>query len=247
MRSLFFQDRAQRSSLPSTKFCNLILASLSPDELRPLQRHLSLVQLAQGAPLIEAGKKIEYACFIETGLASIVTTMRNGVSVEAGIVGFEGVAGLPVLLGNDSMPNRTFIQIPGYGFRVKAALLSRELEKPGKLRQKLQSYVQAHLTQVSQTAACNRLHEVAERLARWLLMCQDRSASVTLEITHQSLGDMLGTPRPTVTLAAGILQRAGLMEYSRGRVKILNRKGLEKAACECYATIQREYKRLKVL
>lgn len=233
--------------MPSIKYCNRILASLAPDELRPLRPHLSFVQLSQGTTLTQAGRKAEYVCFIETGLASIVTTMRDGTSVEAGIVGFEGIAGLPVLLGSDSMPNRTFMQIPGSGFRVKAALLGRELEKPGKLRQKLQSYVQAHLTQVSQTAACNRLHDVAERLARWLLMCQDRIASDTLEITHQSLGDMLGTPRPTVTLAAGILQRAGLMEYRRGRVKILNRKGLEKAACECYATIQREYKRLKVL
>lgn len=232
--------------MASNQYQNRILASLPEDELRRLG-HMSLVHLSQGATLVHAGKKAEYAYFIETGLASIVTTMGNGTSVEAGIVGFDGIAGLHILLGSNRMPHRTFMQMPGSGFRIKAEVLGKEIERPGKLRQKLQHYLQAHLTQVSQTAACNRLHGVAERMARWLLMCHDRATSDDLRITHQSLADMLGTPRPTVTLAAGILQRTGLIEYSRGRVKILNRKKLEKASCECYGAIQQEYKRLGVL
>ena len=231
----------------ASKYLNRILASLPEDELQRLESHMSLVELSRGAALVHAGKTVEYVCFIETGLASIVTTMRDGTSVEAGVVGLEGIAGLPILLGSQSMPHRTFMQMAGSAYRLKAEVVRREFEKPGKLRQKLQHYLQAHLMQVSQTAACNRLHEVAERLARWLLMCQDRTGSEDLRITHQSLADMLGAPRPTVTLAAGILQRRGLIEYRRGRVKILNRKKLEQASCECYRTIRRECKRLGVL
>lgn len=233
--------------MAANKYQNRVLASLSEDEIERLDSHMSLVELSLGTVLLHAGKKVEYVYFIETGLASIVTTMRDGTSVEAGVVGFEGIAGIPILLGSNSMPHRTFMQMAGSAYRLKAGVLGREFEMPGKLRQKLQHYLQAYLTQVSQTAACNRLHEVAERLARWLLMCQDRTASEDLRITHQSLADMLGAPRPTVTLAAGILQRQGLIEYSRGRVKVLNRKKLEKAACECYAQIRQEYKRLGVL
>lgn len=237
----------KRSSVSHHNFKNLVLASLPEDELGRLLPHLSFLELAPAAILIQPGKKIESACFIETGLASVVTTMSNDVSVEAGIVGREGIIGFPILLGSDRMPQRTLMQMPGSGFRLKAEVLCREFERPGKLRQKLQHFLQAHLMQVSQTVACNRLHDVAERLARWLLMCHDRTASGDLLITHQTLADMLGTPRPTVTLAAGILQKAGLMEYSRGRVRILNRKGLEKAACECYRTIRQECRRLEVL
>lgn len=232
--------------MPRPHYQNRILASLPREAISRLSPHLLPVTLLQGQTLLAAGKKIHYAYFLEAGLASVVTTMKNKTSVEVAVVGKDGMVGLPALLDTGSMPNRAFIQIPGAGFRIKASALSREFEKRGKLRQKLQRYFQAHLVQASQTAACNRLHEISERLARWLLLCMDRIGSSELEITHQSLSDMLGTPRPTVTLAARTLQKVGLIEYSRGHVTILNRKGLEKASCECYGTIQKECRRLGI-
>jgi CRP-like cAMP-binding protein len=225
---------------------NLILASLPKSELALLAPRLTPVKLPQGQTLLDAGQTVEFAYFLDGGLASVVATMESGTSVEVGVVGKEGVIGLPVLLGTESLPNRTFIQIPASGFRIKAGHLQEAFERPGKLRQRLQRYLQVHLVQASQTAACNRLHEIAERLSRWLLMCQDRTESNDLQITHQSLADMLGTPRSTVTLAARMLQKAGLVDYSRGHIKIQNRKGLEDAACECYRTIRNECDRLHI-
>jgi CRP-like cAMP-binding protein len=232
--------------MPGPHYQNRILASLPREAIARLAPHLLPVTLLQGQTLLGAGQKIHYAYFLEAGLASVVTTMKNKTSVEVAVVGKDGMVGLPALLDTGSMPNRAFIQIPGAGFRIRASALSREFERRGKLRQKLQRYFQAHLVQASQTAACNRLHEISERLARWLLLCMDRIGSSQLEMTHQSLAAMLGTPRPTVTLAARTLQKVGLIEYSRGHVRILNRKGLEKASCECYDTIQKECRRLGV-
>jgi len=226
---------------------NRILTSLSKGELSSLAPHLSPVTLPQGHTVLDAGQKVDHAYFLEDGLASIVVTMESGTSVEVGVVGREGMIGLPLLLGTESLPHRTFIQIPATGFRIRAAVLRLELAKSEKLRHRTQVYLQAHLVQASQTAGCNRLHEIAERLARWLLMCDDRTESDDLEITHQTLGDMLGAPRATVTLAARMLQKAGLVDYSRGHVRILNRRGLEEAACECYRNIRREYERLDLL
>ena len=226
---------------------NRILASLPKGEISSLAPHLSPVTLKQGQTLLDAGQKVDHAYFLESGLASIVVTMESGTSVEVGVVGKEGMIGLPLLLGTESLPHRTFIQIHASGFRIRGDLLRQALEKSEQLRHRAQLYLQAHLVQASQTAGCNRLHEIAERLARWLLMCDDRTDSDDLEITHQSLGDMLGSPRATVTLAARMLQKAGLVDYSRGHVRILNRRGLEEAACECYRNIRREYDRLELL
>lgn len=233
--------------MPGSPYQNRILASLPREAMDRLEPHLLPTTLKLGQTLMASGQKIRYAYFLEAGLASVVTTMKNKTSVEVAVVGKDGVVGLPVLLDTASIPNRAFIQIRGSGFRIGASALRQEFERRGKLRQKLQRYFQAHLVQASQTAACNRLHEISERLARWLLLCMDRIDSSELEMTHQSFADMLGTPRPTVTLAAGTLQKRGLIDYSRGHVKILNRKGLEEAACECYSTIQKECRRLGVL
>jgi CRP-like cAMP-binding protein len=231
----------------TSEYSNRILSALPQAESARLVPQLTRIDLPQGQTLLEANKRIRYAYFVEAGVASIVTTMKNGKSVEAGIVGIEGIVGIPLLLGSDRMLNRTFMQIPGRAMRISASILVKELERSRTLRLRLQHYLQAHLAQVSQTAACNRLHEVSQRLARWVLMCQDRTGSDQLKITHKSLGDMLGTPRPTVTTAAGVLLRAGLLEYSRGKVKILNRAGLERTSCECYRIIRRECERLDVL
>ena len=233
--------------MPPISYQNRVLARLPKAEIARLVPYLFPVMLAQGQILHEARRRVDHAYFLQDGLASIVATMNGGPSVEVGVVGNEGIIGLPVLLGTESMPNRTLIQIPGSGFRIKAQFLEEVLQRRGELRKRSQRYIHAHLVQVSQIATCNRLHEIAERLARWLLMCHDRIASDDLQITHQSLGDMLGAPRTTVTLAAGTLQRAGLVDYSRGRVTIVNRKGLEKATCECYGVIRSEYDRLGVI
>jgi Crp-like helix-turn-helix domain len=175
-----------------------------------------------------------------------VVAMANGNMVETGITGNDGVVGFSLLLGTRAMPTRTFMQIAGKGFKIKAQHLVDEFEKSGTLHKKINRYVQANLVLTGQTAACNRLHDIAERLARWLLMCHDRMESDTFSITHEFLGHMLGTPRSTVTLAAGILLKAGLIDYSRGKVTIKDRKGLEKMACECYQTIRKEFDRLGI-
>lgn len=223
---------------------NRILASLSKAEISRLSQHLSQVDLPAGKTLLDPGEEITHAYFLETGLASVVVAMANGTMVETGITGNDGLVGFPVLLGTKTMPTRTFMQIPGAGYKIKANHLVEEFERAGTLHKKVQRYFQAHLVQTGQTAACNRLHDIAERLARWLLMCHDRMEADTFAITHEFLGHMLGTPRSTVTLAAGILNKSGLIAYSRGKVFVKDREGLEKAACECYQTIRKEFDRL---
>lgn len=225
---------------------NKILASLPKAEISRLSSHLLPLDLPSGKTLLNPGQEIAYAYFLETGLASVVVAMADGNMVETGITGNDGLVGFPVLLGTKSMPTQTFMQISGNGFKIKAQWLVEEFERIGTLHKKINRYFQANLVLTGQTAACNRLHDIAERLARWLLMCHDRMDSDTFSITHEFLGHMLGTPRSTVTLAAGILHESGLIGYSRGKVTIRNRKGLEKAACECYQTIRKEFDRLGI-
>lgn len=233
--------------MPSRPYENRVLSRLSAETLQQLAPHLKPVKLDRGRALTVPNRNVRYAYFLESGLASIVTTMSDGTSVEVAVVGKEGMAGIPLLLDSGSMPNRTFMQIGGSGHRLEAKVLVTEFERSADLRQLLQHYFHAHLVQASQTAACNRLHEIAQRLARWLLLSHDRVCADGLEITHQSLAEMLGTPRPTVTLAARVLQKRGAIDYARGRVTIYSRKRLEECACECYEAIRRESRRLEVL
>lgn len=225
---------------------NRILASLQRTEMMRLAPHLLPLDLPSGMTLLDPGQEITYIYFLETGLASVVVAMANGNMVEAGIAGNDGLVGFPILLGTKTTPTRTFMQIAGKGFKIKAQHLVDEFERSGTLQKRFFRYFQANLVLAGQTAACNRLHDISERLARWLLMCHDRMDSDTFPITHESLGHMLGTPRSTVTLAAGILHRTGLIDYSRGKVVIRDRKGLEKAACECYQRIRKEFDRLGI-
>src|SRR6185312_15535893 len=226
---------------------NHILASLPQTEIGRLSPYLSpLTTFGIGDTLVQPNEDIKHAYFLESGLASIVISMSDGGTVETGITGNDGVIGLPVLLGTKSMPSRTFIQVAAAGYRIPARRLCEAYERPGMLRKQINRYFQAHLAQTAQTAACNRLHDIEERLARWLLICHDRMESDTFHLTHEFLGHMLGTPRTTVTLAAGQLQKAELVDYSRGKVRIRNRRGLEKAACECYQTIRDEFERLGI-
>ncbi len=227
------------------RYKNRILSALPKAEISRLAVHLSKVVLKQEQTLLDGTAK--YAYFMEDGIASVVATVEDGTTVEIGVIGIDGVVGIPILLGAGIAPGRTFIQIEGSGFRIEAQALKDEFERAGELRQYLQKYIQAFIVQTAQTAVCNRLHTIEERLSRWLLTCRDRMESDRLALTHDFLGQMLGAPRTTVTLAAGLLHRAGLIDYKRGVVIIRNRKGLEKTTCECYLTVREEFRRLGLL
>jgi CRP-like cAMP-binding protein len=224
---------------------NRVLAALPKDEIDRLAPHLSPVTLKTRTQLMDG--QASHAYFLEEGLASVVLTLADGATVEIGVVGIDGVVGLPILLGATTMPGETFIQVEGSGFRIGAEILKEEFEREGQLRTHLQKYIMAYAIQTAQTAACNRLHTISERLARWLLTCHDRIQSERMSITHEFLGQMLGAPRTTVTLAAGMLQQAGLIEYTRGHVTIKNRAELEGVACECHRTVLNEFRRLELL
>jgi CRP-like cAMP-binding protein len=230
---------------PVSHYKNRVLSALPKAEINRLTPHLSRVVLKQEQTLLDGNLK--YAYFLEQGIASVVATVEDGTTVEIGVIGLDGVVGIPSLLGAGSAPGRTFVQIAGSGHRIESEVLKEEFERPGELRKHLQKYIQAYLVQTAQTAVCNRLHNIEERLSRWLLTCHDRMESDRLTLTHDFLGQMLGAPRTTVTLAAGLLHRAELIDYTRGVVTIRNRKGLEEATCECYHTVRNEFRRLGLL
>ncbi len=230
---------------PAKVYKNRVLAALPKAEIARLKPHLSPVTLKVRTQLLDG--HAEHAYFLEAGLASVVLTLADGATVEVGVVGVDGVVGVPMLLGAETMPGETFMQVAGSGYRIDAQLLKAEFERDGQLRSHLQKYVLAHLIQSAQNAACNRLHPISERLARWILTCHDRVQADRMPLTHEFLGQMLGAPRSTVTLAAGILHEAGLIDYTRGHVTIKNRQKLEDVACECYGTVRDEFKRLGLL
>jgi CRP-like cAMP-binding protein len=186
----------------------------------------------------EQGEKIEHTYFLNQGMVSLVVLVNDGRSVEVGITGLEGVVGAPLAFGFESAPMRAIMQIAGRGLRVRSSTLEETFYRVPCLKTVIERYVMMQQLQVAQLAACNRLHDMDQRLARWLLMCQDRIDSENLPLTHEFLAQMLGSGRPTVTIAAGVLERAGLIQNTRGSVKILNRKRLEDAACECYRAMQ---------
>ncbi|HEY7354536.1 MAG TPA: Crp/Fnr family transcriptional regulator [Terriglobales bacterium] len=217
---------------------NQILNSIPEAEYNLIRQHLESVDLLQGKILHEAGEKIDYAYFLNEGLASLVVLTSDGHSVEVAIVGREGIVGTPLAVGIHRGPYRSIMQISGTGVRIKSEVLEDVMRDATELRLVLNRYVLVQGLQIAQIAACNRLHEIEQRLARWLLMCQDRVGSDILPVTHEFLAQMLGSGRPSVSLAAGILQKAGFIENLRGTVKIVNRKKLESAACECYKIIQ---------
>ena len=232
-------------SQPSQIYRNRVLAGLPKEEIKRLQPHLSPVTLKQGTVLLDG--RNPYGYFLETGIASVVVTTADGHTVEVGITGMDGIVGIPILLGAGASPGTTFMQIAGSGYRIKSATLKAEFERSDALRRHLHRYMHGFMVQSAQTAACNRLHNIDERLARWLLACRDRMEIDQLRLTQDFLGQMLGAPRTTVTLAAGLLQRAGLIHHARGAVKILDRQQLEATACECYGIVRDEYERLELL
>jgi len=207
-------------------------------EFTVIRPHLKYVALPPSLSLHEPHRIYRFAHFPNDGLISLVVVMANGKTVEAGIVGNEGVAGLAAVAGLGRSPLREVMQIGGHGFRVSIRDFKRTLESTSHLERILERYTMMLGLHVAQTAACNRLHEIDRRLARWLLMAHDRVDSGTLRITHGFLATMLGTDRPSVSLAAGVLQKMSIITYSRGAVTILNRGALEARSCECYAAIQ---------
>lgn len=217
---------------------NSMLLALEEEEFRAVRPLLEPMTMIRYQVLYEQNGKIEYAYFPNEGMVSLVILASDGRSVEVGISGRDGIVGLPRAFGFDDAPTRAMVQVPGNGLRIPSVSLVETLEQCQGLRLQIERYIITQQWQVAQTALCNRLHDMAQRLARWLLVCQDTVDSGWLPLTHEFLAQMLGSGRPTVTIAAGVLERAGLIESTRGSVKIVNRKRLEDAACECYGVIQ---------
>jgi CRP-like cAMP-binding protein len=221
------------------KVQNTILLSLPADDFDALFEKLTFVELPKHTLLNEIAQPIEWAYFINSGLASFLNVMADGKSVEVGLAGKEGFVGLPLLAGFSTSPSRAEMQVDGSAFRISAVEMRNALKTSLSLDRSLQRFSQVLGMQATQVAACNRLHEVHERLARWLLMSQDRLVGDAVPLTQETLANMLGTRRASVTEAAGVLQKAGLITYRRGDVKIDDRRGLEAASCECYVAMQR--------
>jgi CRP-like cAMP-binding protein len=228
----------ERTNAAGKPVSNTILLSISDSDYSSIRPHLEYVSLPNHLFLHEAGGKLEFAYFPNRGLISLVVVMKDGKTAEAGIVGNEGFIGTLAAVGLNRSPLQAVVQITGDGFRVEVGALQNTLESAPHLQMMLSRYAAIRGMQVAQTAACNRLHDIEQRLARWLLMTQDRVDSGSLPITHDFLATMLGTDRSSVSLAAGVLQRKELIEYTRGAVKIVNRKRLEDSACECYGVIR---------
>lgn len=219
---------------------NEILLSLPREEREIIFSRLEFVRLASLQLLHEVGDTIKSAYFCNSGMVSTLDVFRDGKTVEVGLIGKEGFVGLPLVVGFRSSFLRAIVQIEGSGFRISADALLDSLARCPTLSRRLHQFSHVMGMQVAQIAACNRLHEVEERLARWLLMCADRAGNRRLPLTQDLLGQMLGTRRASVTIAAGVLQKAGFIDYRRGEVEILNREKLEETSCECYENIQQQ-------
>lgn len=228
----------ERTNPAGKPVSNVILLSASDNDYRSLRPFLEYVDLPDHVVLHEAGAKVEFAYFPNRGLISLVVAMEDGKTAEAGVVGSEGFTGIPAAVGLSRSPLQAVVQISGDGFRVEVEPLQKILESSPTFQLLLSRYAVVQGMQVAQTAGCNRLHDIEQRLARWLLTTQDRVDSECLPITHDFLATMLGTNRSSVSLAAGILQRKKLIKYTRGAVTIVNRKKLESSACECYGITQ---------
>jgi CRP-like cAMP-binding protein len=220
---------------------NHILSRLPPEDHERLRPHLEQVELRHSQILHHAGQPIDHVYFPHRAMVSLISQTAAGESVEVGVVGFEGVAGVSTILGVDLSPHEAMVQYPDGGARVKVGALREEFRRGGALHDLLLRYTQGLLLHTSQVAACNRLHTLAERLARWILMSQDRCQCEDLPFTHEFLALMLGVRRAGVTEAAIILQAEGCINYRRGHIKIVDREGLEQYSCECYPVVRAEF------
>ena len=223
---------------------NQLLAALPDADYQRLLPHLEPVSMELGKALYESGSQQGYVYFPTTSIISLLYVMEDGASAEIAIAGNEGVVGIALFMGGESTPSRAVVQSAGYGYRLSASMLIKEFGQGGELQHLLLRYTQALITQMAQTAVCNRHHALEKQLCRWLLLSLDRLASNELTMTQELIANMLGVRREGVTEAAGHLQAAGLIHYSRGRITVLDRARLEARVCECYAVVKREYDRL---
>jgi CRP-like cAMP-binding protein len=223
---------------------NRLLAALLPEDLLSLRAHLERVPLVEGRVLFDANAPITRLYFVEAGVVSLTAAFQNGSTAEMAMVGREGVVGISTLLGSDAALGRYQVQVPGSALTLEASRFQGALRKSPALLAVCQAYARAFLGQALQTAACNSVHTVEQRCARWLLMGHDRRDSDTFALKQELLAKMLGVCRPTATVAAGALQRAGLIRYSRGVLTVLDRPGLAMASCECYRAIRDHFERL---
>lgn len=223
---------------------NRLLTGLPAEDYQRIVPHLEDVSLRYQQILHNAGEAIEYVYFPTQAMLSAVSIMQDGSIIEVGVVGKEGVVGMPVCWGGNKAVHQVVVQIPGRALKMAATILKTEFDRGGGLQKLLLRYTQALYTQAGQSAACNRLHTLEERLARWLLTVSDRIDSEALPLTQELLAQMLGTRRSGVTVAAGTLSRAGIIRYSRGKITVTNRGMLESASCECYQVIKDEFNEL---
>ncbi|HKH91628.1 MAG TPA: Crp/Fnr family transcriptional regulator [Gemmatimonadaceae bacterium] len=233
-----------RSSIASETGANLLLSALAHTDRERLLPGLEPVELALGDVLHESSGRLEHAYFPTSAVVSMLYTMEDGATAEVGRCGNDGVVGVSLFLGGDTTPSRAVVQIAGAAMRMRARTLQAEFARGGSLQQQLLRYTQAFITQVAQTAVCNRLHSVEKRLCRMLLLSHDSAKTDELLMTQELIAGILGGRRESVTVAAAHLQDAGLIRYWRGHIRVLDRAGLERAACECYRVVRAESDRL---
>jgi CRP-like cAMP-binding protein len=223
---------------------NFLLAALPDAEWQRWQPLLEQVDMPLGQVLYESGATLTHVYFPTTSIVSLLYVMENGASAEIAVVGHEGIVGISLFMGGESTSSRAVVQSAGKGFRLKSQLMKQEFNRAGPVLHLLLRYTQALITQMSQTAVCNRHHSLDQQLCRWLLLSLDRLESNQLVMTQELIANMLGVRREGVTEGALNLQKAGIIQYARGHITVLDRPGLEKRTCECYAVVKREYDRL---
>jgi CRP-like cAMP-binding protein len=223
---------------------NRLLAALPEAELQRWLPHLEYVDMSLGEVLYEAGSTLSHVYFPTTAIVSLLYVMQNGESAEIAVVGNDGVVGISLFMGGDSTPSRALIQSGGGAYRLRAQLMKEEFDRGGPVLHLLLRYTQALITQMVQTAACNRHHSLDQQLCRWLLLSLDRLQGTDMVMTQALIAHMLGVPLKGATDGALRLQTAGLINYAQGRIRVLDRGGLEKRTCECYAVVKKEYDRL---
>jgi len=223
---------------------NHLLDALPPEEYERISPYLEMIEMPLGSILYESGEKLHYVHFPTNCIVSLLYVMESGASAEIAVVGFEGAIGIALFMGGQTMPNRAVVQSAGYSYRIRQNLFMQEFDRHGVLLHKMLRYTQALITQMAQTAVCNRHHSVDQQLCRWLLLSLDRLSSNELSMTQELIANMLGVRREGVTEAAGKLQQAGLIQYSRGHITVLDRVGLEARVCECYQVVRNESDRI---